>query len=225
MYLKHKRRIFTSSIAHKRRPWRRWVMLGSMLSLGGIGCIAVFTPSLPSVSLLSLQNVLDQIRGSRMGTETQRDISLTASPAQVAVVDGETLRVADTVIRLAGVSAPNRGQQCRTPDGSRFDCGAASAEALAEIIKNRPVECEILGHDTNHHSLAICETQTEGRRTNQGTVINRAVVQAGWARAETHAEARAETLSAPLKTLGLTSDEEQARAAHRGLWRTYRPQF
>jgi endonuclease YncB( thermonuclease family) len=79
-----------------------------------------------------------------------------AEPAQIAVLDGDTLRVRDTVVRLAGVAAPPRGESCRGPDGAGFDCGLA-------------------GQDPMGHNLGVCEAS--------GTQINRALVAAGYARA------------------------------------------
>jgi len=55
------------------------------------------------------------------------DGTISAPPEQVAVVDGETLRLQDTVIRLQGLAAPPRGLSCRASDGSVSDCGSASS--------------------------------------------------------------------------------------------------
>jgi endonuclease YncB( thermonuclease family) len=119
-----------------------------------------------------------------------------AEPAQIAVLDGDTLRVRDTVVRLAGVAAPPRGESCRGPDGAGFDCGAAATNALAEIVRARAVDCRLAGQDPMGHNLGVCEAS--------GTQINRALVAAGYARAA--------------GDTGLSGDEDQARAHRRGLW-------
>src|SRR3954462_9869202 len=56
---------------------------------------------------------------------------LSAEPAQVAVVDGGTLRLRDRVARLQGVEPPPRGTTCGPGDGSGEDCAAAATNALA----------------------------------------------------------------------------------------------
>jgi endonuclease YncB( thermonuclease family) len=41
----------------------------------------------------------------------------------VRVVDGDTLDVGGTRVRLHGIDAPEIGQHCNRPDGLRWDCG------------------------------------------------------------------------------------------------------
>jgi endonuclease YncB( thermonuclease family) len=127
--------------------------------------------------------------------EAASGTSVTAPSAQVAVLDGETLRVQQTVVRLDGIAAPPRGHQCQRPDGSAFDCGAASAEALAALVRDRKVACELKGEDHMEHPLGIC--QADGQNLNQAQVAS------GWARAG---------------QASLGSEEESARAQRRGLW-------
>jgi hypothetical protein len=62
---------------------------------------------------------------------------LTATPAQVAVVDAGTLRIGERVFRLSGVRPPARGIAC----GSSEDCAAAVTEALAAMVRELPVAC------------------------------------------------------------------------------------
>lgn len=123
--------------------------------------------------------------------------TISVVPEQVAVVDGETLRLQDTVIRLQGVAAPPRGLSCRSSDGSVSDCGAASAAALASLVRGRRVDCRLNGRDPAGLAQGICEAA--------GTDLNRALITAGWARA--------------LDASGMADAESDARAARRGLWR------
>jgi endonuclease YncB( thermonuclease family) len=143
-----------------------------------------------------------------------------AEPAQVAVLDGDTLRLRDVVVRLLGISAPPRGENCRGPDGSGFDCGAAATNALAELVRAHAVECRLAGHDGMGRPLGVCEAS--------GRQINRALVAAGYARAAAESRPEADPLPAPRAAAGeappgllvvdLRSDEDQARAHRRGLW-------
>ncbi len=147
---------------------------------------------------------------------------ISADATQTAVVDGETLRLHETVVRLLGVAAPLRGQLCRHADGGLFDCGAASAEALAHLVGDHRVDCRLLGRDDNGQAIAVCEA--DGRELNHAQVTD------GWARARAENAAfgasslggpslRAQSLSAQsLSASSLSASEAEARNQHRGLW-------
>ncbi len=121
----------------------------------------------------------------------------------VAVIDGETLKLRDTVIRLEGITAPPRGQYCRDSNGGEYDCGAAATEALADLVRGHAVECRLNGRDTAGFTQAVCDSG--------GTALNRSLVLAGWARAQmTHTQAGA-------VSFGL--EEADARLERRGFWR------
>lgn len=122
---------------------------------------------------------------------------LTVDPATVAVVDGGTLRLPDVVVRLDGIVPAPRGQTCHV-EGAPVDCGAAAANRLAALMRDAPrLECQVHGHDPSGRILATCAVRD--------AALNRALVQAGWARA---ADDRA----------GLREAESQARAARLGIW-------
>lgn len=116
---------------------------------------------------------------------------ITAAANQVAVIDGDTLRLAGQVIRLSDVSAPLPGQTCAAGP----DCGARASAILAGLVHDRPVECRVAGQDGQGHATARCAAN--------GVDINGAMVWSGWVRA-----------MAP----GLRPAEDAARSAHRGLW-------
>ena len=124
--------------------------------------------------------------------------SVVAPPPRVAVVDGETLVLHDTVIRLDGITAPARGQACHGAEGNPTDCGVQSAAALADLLRGRDVTCQFTGRDREGFPRAICSAG--------GVELNRALVVAGWARARADMP-------------GLAMEETAARAAGRGLWR------
>lgn len=123
--------------------------------------------------------------------------TLRAAAAAVAVIDGATLRLDQQVVRLRGVSAPARGRLCHGADGHAFDCGAAAADGLAGLVRHRDVECRMQGRDAAGFAQGMCAAG--------GAELNRAVIAAGWARAERG-----------LPELGAA--EAEARAARRGLW-------
>ena len=128
--------------------------------------------------------------------------TVAASAAQVAVVDGQTLRIGETVVRLQGVAAPPRGTTCLKADNSRFDCGAAASEALARLLRDQSVTCKLYGRDPAGFAQGLCDAE--------GRDVNRGIVAAGWARA------RADSPGFAAASFG--DEESRARAAHRGLW-------
>ncbi len=116
-----------------------------------------------------------------------------ADPGQVAVVDGDTLRLDGQVVRLAGVEAPVRGDTCR----GGTDCGGAATSALAGLVRDRRVECRLSGQDRLGRPYGACDAN--------GTDLSRAIVAAGWARAQP-------------ETPGLADLELRARRQGAGLW-------
>ena len=127
---------------------------------------------------------------------------LDAPPAQVAVVDAGTLRLQDHVVRLLGVDPPERGATCHSHDGRGFDCGAAATNAVAALIRETPVACRLNGQDDFGRAYGVCEAS--------GTELNRAVIAAGWARADRTRPS-------------FRRDEESARSEGRGLWASRDP--
>jgi endonuclease YncB( thermonuclease family) len=118
---------------------------------------------------------------------------ITAAPGQVAVIGGDTLRLESKVVLLRGVVAPERGERCR--DG--LDCGGAAASALAQLVRDRRVECRLTGRDDRGRPLAACAAE--------GVDLSRTMVASGWARAQPDAPE-------------LTDAERQARQQRVGLW-------
>ena len=80
------------------------------------------------------------------------------------VVDGDTVVVNATRIRLEGIDAPEAGQTCgRQPSCRRhasgmcdWPCGTAATAALAGLIEGKVVRCEARGADRYGRTLAVC---------------------------------------------------------------------
>ena len=60
---------------------------------------------------------------------------------QASVIDGDTLEIHGTRIRLWGVDAPESSQLCRGEDSEQYRCGAQAANDLDAFIARRPVSC------------------------------------------------------------------------------------
>ncbi len=173
--MKPPRRIFRSTFAARSSRVGHTVSVWATVALG--------TAALAMVGLSS-----DLFGRAQPSPEQVR-----ADPAQVAVVDGETLRLDGRVVRLAGVEAPGRGDVCR----GGLDCGGAATSVLAGLVRDRRVECRLSGHDTMGRPYGACDAN--------GTDLSRAIVAAGWARAQP-------------ETPALADLELRARRQGAGLW-------
>ena len=60
---------------------------------------------------------------------------------QASVIDGDTLEIHGTRIRLWGIDAPESTQVCRGEDSLQYRCGAQAANDLDAFIARRPVTC------------------------------------------------------------------------------------
>jgi endonuclease YncB( thermonuclease family) len=88
------------------------------------------------------------------------------------VLDADTLIVADVRIRLIGIDAPERRQNCRLDDADWL-CGTAAIAAVDALVGTEPIACEIYGHDRFDRALAVCY--------QNGTDLNAEIVRNGWA--------------------------------------------
>ncbi len=116
---------------------------------------------------------------------------ISAPGPKVAVIDGDTLSLAGVVVRLSGVAAPQRGEACAAGP----DCGRTATAALAELVQDHAVECQVFGHDAMGRPSARCMAG--------GQDLNVALVDAGWVRAASSA---------------FSAEERDARTHKRGIW-------
>jgi endonuclease YncB( thermonuclease family) len=92
---------------------------------------------------------------------------------RIVVNDGDTVTLAGERMRLRGIDAPELSQTC-SRDGSRYACGRQAREALAALTGGRTVNCSGWKRDRYGRLLVTC-------RTDQGTELNRRMVEQGWA--------------------------------------------
>ncbi len=187
MSLNHKRRIFRPSFSVQRLLGGRTLRVLPTLAVT-VGATLLF------VGAWAITDAIDTPAPPAL-TQAAPAERMVADAARVAVVDGNTLRLEDRVVRLDGVIPPARGETCLGRDGTAFDCGVAAANALAGLLRDSPVDCTLLGSDHGGRRTAICSAG--------GEQLNRAVVAAGWARAGDQT---------------LRAVEQRARAEQRGLW-------
>jgi endonuclease YncB( thermonuclease family) len=113
------------------------------------------------------------------------------------IIDGDTIDIAGTRIRLAGIDAPESDQTCTDAGNRVWRCGRAATQVLVEHLAQRPLKCQASGLDRYRRVLAVCALP-------DGSDVNAWMVRQGWALAYYSAAYRAE--------------EADARAAKRGIW-------
>jgi endonuclease YncB( thermonuclease family) len=182
--LNHKRRIFRSNAASLAFRDHALPSLGVLLAAAG------------GAATLVVAAVMF-FRPAEAPARAPANLRLSARSDHLAVLDGDTLRVGDQVVRLEGIVAPLRGAVCHGPDQGDMDCGAAATNALASLVRGIAVDCAIRGHDGHGRPVGDCVAGS--------TRLNEALVLQGWARAQTSELREAETA---------------AQAAGRGIWRT-----
>lgn len=75
---------------------------------------------------------------------------------QASIIDGDTLEIHGTRIRLWGIDAPESSQLCRGEDSLPYRCGAKAANELDRFIAGRPVSCEPVSRDVYGRTVATC---------------------------------------------------------------------
>jgi endonuclease YncB( thermonuclease family) len=114
------------------------------------------------------------------------------------VIDGDTIDIAGTRIRLLAIDAPELEQKCRDAERRSWDCGSAAARALRDHIDGQELKCESSRLDRFKRVLAICFLP-------DGSDVNAWMVRQGWAVAfRTTKQYRAQ--------------HDEAEAAKRGIW-------
>lgn len=114
------------------------------------------------------------------------------------MIDGDTLEVHGTRIRLYGIDAPESAQQCRRADGTTWACGREASFALADLIGRRTVRCEQRDTDRYGRAVAVC--------TVGDTDLGAWLVRQGYA------------LAYRRYSLDYVDEEDSARKSRAGIW-------
>jgi endonuclease YncB( thermonuclease family) len=114
------------------------------------------------------------------------------------IVDGDTVQIGQTKIRLEGIDAPETDQLCLDAKGDAWACGVASRDKLITFSNNRAWDCDIVGSDRYGRSLGKCFVE--------GDDISQWLVRSGLA------------LSFTRYSHEYDQDETAARENRAGLW-------
>jgi endonuclease YncB( thermonuclease family) len=74
---------------------------------------------------------------------------------QASIIDGDTLEIHGTRIRLWGVDAPESDQLCRNEDSEHYRCGQKSANELDAFLARRLVQCVEVDRDQYRRAVAV----------------------------------------------------------------------
>ncbi len=78
---------------------------------------------------------------------------------RASVIDGDTLEIHGTRIRLWGIDAPESSQLCRGENSLQYRCGAKAANDLDAFIARRPVNCLPITLDQYGRTVASCSVE------------------------------------------------------------------
>ena len=88
------------------------------------------------------------------------------------IIDGDTIHIGNSKVRLYGIDAPEINQTC-TINKIIWECGFESSQALENIISAKEVRCEIVDIDRYKRYVAKCFVKN--------IYLNQYMVQKGWA--------------------------------------------
>ena len=166
-------------------PWALIVLL-----LGAIGMVGYsrFSPT----ALLQREYFI-----LKAPTILNSEIGIQTITGRASVIDGDTIEIHDTRIRLFGIDAPKSDQSC-TARGKTSRCGQQAELALSEKISNQVVECQPKDRDRYGRIVAICEVGGED--------VNAWMVAQGWA------------LAYRYYSTDYVNQEERAKTLKIGIW-------
>jgi endonuclease YncB( thermonuclease family) len=129
----------------------------------------------------------------------KENFSISGKVAITHVSDGDSLRSGKLRIRLFGIDAPEKKQQCTGTDGAKWDCGTAAEKALTALVASAPqLQCDLIDVDRYGRVLMRCFA---GK-----TDLGAALVRAGLA------------LAYRQYSFIYSADEDSAKTAKLGMW-------
>ncbi|AFK52618.1 thermonuclease family protein [Tistrella mobilis] len=146
----------------------------------------------------------------RLASAAAALLALLALPAQItpalaadvtgraSVIDGDTLDIHGTRIRMFGIDAPESSQICADAQNRAWRCGRDATQLLDRLTSGRTVACEIVDRDRYGRVVGRCAVNGED--------INRRMVSEGLAVAYVN------------YGRDYVPAEAEAKAAKRGLW-------
>ena len=136
--------------------------------------------------------------GPAVHGEARSSVSLGPLSGSAHVIDGDTVSIGETRVRLEGIDAPKSAQTCQRRWFGSWPCGTAATAHLVKIIGDKPVSCQPRGLDKYGRTLAVCFVD--------GRDINAQMVRQGYAWAFVR------------YSKDYVAEEAKARAEGLGIW-------
>ena len=155
--------------------------------------------SRPIIAITVIGGILGLMIGALLPLQNNGGIASASSAVGTArIVDGDTLWIGDIKIRLHGIDAPEADQICNDVDGTPYNCGKRSTQALTALVASESVRCEGDSKDRYGRLLAVCYVGEKD--------LNSAMVSRGWA------------VAFRKYSQEYISEEQSAKQAKIGMW-------
>ncbi len=131
---------------------------------------------------------------------------IAAKGKSIKVIDGDSIFIGKTEIRLEGIDAPEYFQECYDAENAPYPCGKLARRALEKMVSAR-LECRRITTDKYHRAVCICY--------DDGVNINRKMVEDGHA------------VAYKRYTHDFDEAEKSAQKLKKGIWqgRFMKPEF
>ncbi|MET3590264.1 endonuclease YncB(thermonuclease family) [Bartonella silvatica] len=129
-------------------------------------------------------------------TQEKSSSFATSIKGYATIIDGDSIVISSTKIRLIGIDAPELQQFCGKKK-TRYPCGLEAKKYLEQLVDNQLVTCHWNKKDKYHRILATCKTQKISN-------INATLVRDGWA----------------VSYYSYPKEEEEARKKKKGIWQS-----
>lgn len=138
-----------SDLLPDREQWKQVAAVaGTVVTVAVLGItawLAVYSGPLQ-------QNVATAVPSSPAAPASSNHLS-----GRAVALSGDRLRVAGTTLRLSGIEAPESDQPCARTGSRGYNCSQAAKDALARLVRNHTVTCDITGRDADNRAEGHCE--------------------------------------------------------------------
>ena len=160
-------------------------------------CIFSLVTTVSAILLIGLSPLLHS--ETLLANDSNAPFLISGNLKVTQISDGDSLRSGKLRIRLFGIDAPERNQQCTNREGRQWNCGVAAQKALKKMIESVPqIYCNLMDVDRYSRLIMRCHAGE--------TDVAAALVRAGLALAYRQYSAF------------YSEDENAAQKAKAGIW-------